>query len=644
MYNVDPSNGDIVINGFGNGIGDSPYTGITDLKSININGIPNEAGVNFSTSSVTLAPALSGATGSTVSTSGGLLLIPTSLNVESYQWVIFSNVGTSTGISTNTPYFLFFFGTSGLNYEYQLFTSFLGVSPVTIGTGGTVIFSTISPTTPKFIESMNYGQSSSNFMLDDAGRVWTDNVLTGTGGGPNTGSWVYTGNTLTAHSHGNGMVYWRAVNNTSPGDWDGYLFIFEDDKIDYSNVNGVNAGVPYNHVGTWVYGWNPATHSTGQTGYLTGTNLTGCPHNAIVGYDGRVYFCDYYNIRKFFQTDLVTPTNFSPTNAATYTYNTYNLLPIYDIATCISPLGTNMLIGGAHNLAYTWDTTSNLISQPIPLAESYVAQIITVNVNAYIFCGNRGNIYITNGSQADPWAKIPDHLSGTIEPYFLWGGAAFQKDRLYFGVYAATNAGVTLPNYGGLWEIDLKTKAISLSNELSYGTYTGYPTALYSIPSAFTASNIPNIPVGVGMFIGWVNSGTFGIDKTVAAPYTAGQSYVISDMIPIGTFLDPQTPLQFEYKLSTPLLTGETVEMQVASSLNGSFTSVFIKTGDGTSLSGNSSENTVAPGSPIQELQWILVKTILTAKSSGSSLCQLTELRIIGATVSHQMQSIQGIT
>src|SRR5260221_842283 len=46
-------NGDIVISGLDKGIGDNPYSGLTDARSVNPLSIPNEASVSFSSATVT---------------------------------------------------------------------------------------------------------------------------------------------------------------------------------------------------------------------------------------------------------------------------------------------------------------------------------------------------------------------------------------------------------------------------------------------------------------------------------------------------------------------------------------------------------------------------------------------------------------
>lgn len=634
-YAIDFATGDLIIQGFDQGIGSSPYTGLTDMKSVNPSSILGEVGVNFSTQSVTKAP-ISGTSGSptsaTVTATPSYIYIPTALNLETWQTIFIVSAGTS-GLSTTIPYYLSYIGTSGSNNEYALYTTYVGGSSVTISANSAVTFYTITPQTPKFFSQA----PSANFMIDSVGKVWSNYILSGTGGGPSTSSWTYTGNTTDSTSYGNGMVYWKTSNSTAPGDWDGWLFVLRDGQLDYSNVDGINNGSPYNHVGTWVYGWDPLQHSTGNSNYLNGSNLTNCPHNAIVGPDGNIYFCDYYTVRKIQQANIITPVTFSPTSAATYLYSVGHILPINEISTCIAPLGVNYIIGGVGNQAYIWDGVNPVaVINPILLAESYVTNIVTVNVNAYIFCGNRGYIYVTNGSQASPFAKIPDHISQVIEPNFFWGGATYQKNRLYFSAFITNNSETINPvGYGGVWAIDLSTNALWLANQLSYGTYTGYASALSAVPIKFTGASMITEPVGTGLLIGWVNGTTYGVDVTISTPYTNGASWIVSDFIPVGTALKPMTAYQIEFKLSTPLKTGETVQLLMGSSLNdlygtGTMTSLGTTTGTGVELSANFPIT-------VQGQQWLLVQAIIKAVSSNSSYDRLVQLRVIGETVKTQV-------
>lgn len=632
-YQVEKGTGDIVITGFDQGIGTSPYTGLTDLKGINISSVPGEAAVNFSTQSVTLAPSYSNLT---VSAFGdGFALAVTGLAAGSFievgQTVTFSS-SSITGISPSTLYYVVSASrVTGNSENIILGLNYNDLTQHAIGTTGTAVMSTVTPLRPKFFESMGGGFPGTNFMIDSAGRIWSDFATTSGGTSITaTNSWVYTGNVPGADGNGNGLVYWRSAG-VSAGDWDGWLFSFRDGFIDYSNVNGVSSGVAYNHVGTYVYGWNPITGTTGVTSYyLTGGLISACPHNAIVAPDGNIYFCDYFTAWKIQQFDIVTPVAFLPTNTASYIASHVHILPIEEISTCISPLGDSFIIGGRFNIAYLWNGVDQLNnSGTIQLAESYVYNIVTVNTNAYIFCGNRGNIYVTNGAQATPWVKVPDHISNTVEPYFNWGGATYQKDRLYFSVYVTDNAGNQLGGYGGIWMADIVTGALTLSNQLSYGSYTGYASAFYSLPPLpVFATGLPLEPSGVGLFIGWANGSSYGIDKTISAPYSGGlQAIIVSDMIPVGTLFKPATAHQVEFKLSKPLLSNESVELQMASYYGDTFVSAGITQGADTGtpiVSGN------FPISKDQQ-QWCLVRAILISRSTNPSYCRITQLRIIEA-------------
>lgn len=625
-YHLDP-NGDIVIDGFENGVGDSPYSGLSDIRNINISSIPGEASVNFQTISKTpaivtgtvVAGFQSGATG--ISYTGGV-------GLENGMAIVFSNLSnTGLGITNNTPYWIVNLGIggsglTGLASNYEL-TSIITIS----GTSLTGTFASYNMSTPKYIVKqgnwVNYNTTNViYFMIDSAGLVWSNKNPT------TSGAWTYTGNTTLTGANGNGLVYYQTSDTTI-----GYVFAFRGAVIDYFKVTNPNSSTPSAYSISWTYGWNPNTGTTAQTTGLKSAAGSGNSHEAWVMPDNRVYFCDASNVGKFFET---TGTIFDPANTATYTYTTYPLLPLNDVAQCIAPSGTNILIGGGNNVVYSWNRTATLINFSYLIAESNIVKMITVNTNTYIFTGNRGRIYVTNGAQAQLFKKVPDHLSNTVEPYYAWGGVCVLKNRIYFGIASTDNAGTRNQIYGGVWSVDLDTKALILANELTYGTYAGNATALLgnSNPtSSALGQPYPNSnPVGTGLVIGWDN--TFfgvgsGIDVSIGTPYTGGQSYIISDMLPIGTLFKPTTPLQYEYKLAVPLLASETVELQVAPFWNGTYTSVGTTTGTASTsaviLSDNFSGKT-------QNHQWLAVKCILTGKSSNPSYNRLKEIRIIGAT------------
>lgn len=609
MYQVDQATGDIVINGLDQGIGQSPYSGLTDAKSVNLSSIPTEAAVNFSTQTIA-SPAVNGVVVTGLNAFDPVLTFTGATGLENGMVIEFSNIGSLTGCSIATPYWVYSASSSGcslMNYNGT-------TSPSLGGTPGGATFNAVTMDVPQYFAKAKAADGTpAYYLVDKSGLVWTNDQTTP------SGYWEYTGNTTPGltNATGNGLVYYEV---TGGGATNGYLFVFRQLVADYIITNAPSHGL------SWTYGWVPG-NGTGNTSGLDGSSIN---RFATVLPDNRVYFCNGSNIQKFFQT--APGTIFDPTNTATYTYASYPLLPINDKSQCIAPLGTNALIGAQGNVVYLWDTVSTLISNPILLPEANTVSIVTVNTNAYLFTGNKGNIYITNGSQASPFKKVPDHISNTVEPYFQWGGATYQKNRLYFGVYATNNAGTYLGGYSGVWCIDLNTNAIYLSNQLSFGSYNaGYASALIAIPAAGSALSPGNNPAGVGLYVGWSNGTIGGADKTVSSLYTGGQSYIISDFIPVGTLLKPTTLQQLEFKLATPLLAGEKIELQLASALssgtNPTFTSALITNGDGSLLAGNSQNI------PIQALQWVLIKAILTGGTIATpSFNRLTEMRIIGGT------------
>ena len=132
------------------------------------------------------------------------------------------------------------------------------------------------------------------------------------------------------------------------------------------------------------------------------------------------------------------------------------------------------------------------------------------------------------------------------------------------------------------------------------------------------------------MLIGWYDDvSLYGIDTTISTPYTGGQSWVTSDLIPIGTLLNPTTAWKIEFKLSQPLVSGETVQILTGKYLDmtyATFVSQFT-----TNTVGILSDSTANHGGmKDQQYQWILVQAILTSTASNPSYNRITEIRIGG--------------
>jgi hypothetical protein len=704
---IDPSTGDILIGGFEQGIGDSPYSGLTDMRNVNISSVPSEAAINFATS-LASPPAWSGTVVSAGTPTANTVTYTGATGTSSeFVAITFSGSSLPTGITAGKTYFAYPIGTGTfLLYNDPFLENAVNITATGVGT-----FSTVQMGTPihwTYQTTSNTALVNRTFLLDNNGRVWANNYY--------DPLWFFTGNTLQSDSaYANGLVWYEGANpapqtcpwtagvssanttsgiftfdypsgNIQSGDpiqfssisgltgivvhtmywinnvtnttftifadpglttqvipsttgtgtvqgnynssaYQGYLILFRGSAIDYMNVTSFG----------WQYNWwplNPAITSM-TTPYLNSPSTAGNSHYALVGQDNAIYYCDGNYLGSI--TQLYSNYPFDPANVATYTWASQALeLPSQDCTTWLAEQGALLLISGVRNYIYPWDRITSIVDQntgltqttfgtPILVGESNITRMITVNTNTYLFAGNRGRIYITNGSQVQLWKKIPDHLSGVVEPYYVWGAIGYSQNKLYFGFSTTTNSGSAL-NSGGLWAIDTNTQALTLSNILSYGTYGGYASIFIPNPPQG-----PTLTGGNAFFVGWNNGSINGIDISTNAIYTGGQSYIVSDMIATGTALSPSTASQIEFKLSTPLKTGESVELLMGSSLNdlygsGSMTHVGTTTGTGVELFGNFPIT-------VQAQQWLLVQAKLTYINGTPSYNRIVSLRIIGATV-----------
>lgn len=308
-------------------------------------------------------------------------------------------------------------------------------------------------------------------------------------------------------------------------------------------------------------------------------------------------------------------------------------LPFYETAQCLLEIGNIVLIGCDGSILYPWDQVTALPSDVIALPEANVQSMVNVNNMAYVFAGFKGNVYISNGSIASLAFKVPDYCAGVpgtpltyIEPYFTWGDSSYIRGRVYFSILdqTATKAG----NCGGIWSfipaqnID-PTQDVGLSlrqeNQNSYGTYSGVATIILPQENQRNA-------VSPQYWTAWQSSysvsvSTFGIDNTATTPVT---TFVVeTDLLPTGTILDKKTFAQIEYKVSTPLQSGDAVQLYYRLNGTGAWTScgtVIEETAN--RLSGYFEVN-------FQKTQWTQIRAVCTTGgTTASSFNRLVQIRL----------------
>lgn len=584
-YHLDPYDNALVIDGFQKGIADNPYDGIADMRNVNIISVPGEASVNFSTVQASLN-AISGNITSTDG-SGDTATTNVDLSVDGSSGMAVTFTGLdSVGIVTGTVYWA---GTFTSFRTFKLYTNpnLQPANLLNITGNSTGTFATVNMGKP--VGSTYYKTTDRYFIIDSNGRVWEYN----------SSGWRFMGNTVTSNvSNGNGIIAWR-----------GYLFVFTNNKIDYMLLSG----------NTWTAGWKTLNTASGVNN----------SHYALIGQDDVIYYCDGTYLGSILKKTNGPPDTivFDPADTATYTWSQQALgLPSTDIAQCLAELGVNLLIGGQKNAIYPWNRVATSFTYPILLAENFVSKMVTVNTNTYALVGNRGRIYITNGSQAQLFKKIPDHISGTVEPYYQWGDLTSVKNQIYFGVKATDNAGVAINTYGGVWAIDLDDESIRMTNKLSYGTYAGLATViqpLFISPSSFTP--------GTGLYIGWDSgNSTFGMDSSSSSPYTSSQASIDTDLVPIGTFNKPRDFAGIEYRLSKPMVNGESISVYYRKDFSQSYTLIFTDTATATYLP-FSKFNSVN----FANAQWVQFQIVLNSVDPAvrtPSYVRLRQIRILGIT------------
>lgn len=594
---------DIVINGFDQGIADSPYTGIGDMRGANITTIPGEAMCNFSTAALTLPPTVTSAAFTAATGTNLLTWTPGGITLYKGLAIHLNTVSDNTkGVTTGVVYFV----TNISGSTFQLANSILNANAavvITITGNISGTFSTYTMGTPlSSCQDRSGSPAQPNlFFIDSNNAAWWV-AQASTGFANNT--LIFLGNITSVGAWGgNGIVAYR-----------GYLFVFRYSAgglVDYVEIaNILSTTTP---ASGWAYSWK----SFASTGTLGEWDM-----KPIVGQDDTVYWGNGQYVGSILQNAGQT---FDPTSTATYTYNA-QALPILssDIVTCVGELGQNLLIGGVGHFVYPWDRVSIGYSPPLVLPENVTARIVTANNNAYIFAGNRGRIYITNGSGIDEFKKLSDYVSGTIQPYYVWGDAMYWHNQLVFtlGTFlsqnqAYKNDGTTaLTTMNGVWEIDVSTGALRCTTQLSFGSYTGYAPMLLQNTGVFN-------PAGEGLYVGW-NNGSPGLDTSVGTPFSGGQTTIDSDMIPVGLLTTPYTPSQVEWKTSYPIGgngTSETVALYVRTDLSQNFTLA------GTTSSTTGQISDLYPAN-LEKAQWVQLRAVITSNATTPTYVRLKEFRI----------------
>lgn len=584
-----------MIDGWENGIADSPFLGIADMRSANIGSTPGQVAVNFKTAAMNKPPTVS-AIAYTTNTTTDVVTVASTSGWYNGMAITLDTVVTSTGISTGRVYWVGDLTATTFKLYVNPSVPAGAVVDITGSNGsGTLSSYTLGKPIAKAVDYSGNNlaadpYSHHQFILDDNGRAWW---IDNTGGVP-TNNLIYLGNDTLTGSPGRGIAVYK-----------GYIIVFRNTTQDALNGNLVENTTDLDSGSGWTYGWNS----------ISGSNHT--PRPVLVGQDDILYYDNSGRVGSISENIGAT---FDPTSGASYTENTSALdLPDGDDVTALGELGTDLLVGTARNLVYPWDRVSPSFRIPIALSESFTKRIITNGSVAYIFAGSRGRITRTTGDIAEEWKKVPDHLTGYFEPYFGWLDVEISRNQLLFSFEPSQNDGTAITGMGGVWAIDLTTEALRHIHQISPGV-SADATLIVRNPFTDDGTTPDYTPAGTGLFIGWDSSSTYGVDTGSSQPYQNYETAITTEIIPLGTYSFKGTPCQIEYKLTRPLVSGEAIKISYRINLAESFTEIWTSNTAGLISDANDS--------PFENVDWVQLKAELLSISSGASHVPLRELRI----------------
>lgn len=478
----------ITIQDWDKGIADDPYTGFQMIRDLNENkaGIAS-CGFYFSNQTFTQSN-LSVTTNSTTNT---VNTVTNWVGTNPYfNGIAVTFSGSSGGITAGTVYYTYWIS----NTSFKICASLADVDSstfvtITGNTSNTVTFITMETVTQTAINPV----TGYWYAVDSSGKVWSNEWSGGTGQFN-----LVIGNTTT-NSAGNGIAVWK-----------NYLIVFRNTKID---------------------AWGPLTSAIGSRSWTNDwqTAITSGGHNALVGQDDILYFCDGRYIGSILEKAGQT---FAPGTGATFTYATSSLtLPSTHTSVELEEYGIYLAIGVNANkqtFVVPWDRVSTTFNFPIEIPETSIQSLVTINNVLYVITNARAAIYATNLSSVSLVRVLPNHLMNAGFPtngFLSIGSATKFGGKLYLGV----TAGTTTDGNSGVYSLDVTNGTLKLANSLSSGVVTSAVTITAmgqlsqfndGTPYYFAFNKITGNPT------------RNYIDSHIGNqfPYTAYESYIISPM------------------------------------------------------------------------------------------------------------------
>lgn len=406
-------------------------------------------------------------------------------------------------------------------------------------------------------------------------------------------------------------------------------FVLTDDGKLYKNGTSIQSGLtnPSDMIiykdyvlitsSTVVHAYGPLSASPVFTSNWK-SGLTSYYHKMVIANDlststsaDAVYITDGNTIAKI--TSFTNGGAGSP--PATGTLSTGVLtLPDGKYASTMALLNNKLLIGtyttGVRTAdIYPWDKlTTHSYDNPVSLNEVGINTILVDGNKAYVSAGNHGNIYVTDGTNYRLIRRIPFSTrrnfgyTMTTMPNSM---AIHSNGNLLIGTSTSSSNSSTIAKHG-VWEMNINDPKYpcSLKCVISSGSVTGSNGILKIGVVSMLGSDD-------SIYLGWTSGTTYGFDKTGLTYYTSYTAQAETGLILVADQLSPKTFKNLEFKLGSPLTTGQGIKVEYRTHLSDTY--VTIGTFDYATLGGVISHNTSALMTDIEQVQ---IRVSLTTPAS----------------------------
>lgn len=248
-----------------------------------------------------------------------------------------------------------------------------------------------------------------------------------------------------------------------------------------------------------------------------------------------------------------------------------NIVCMVDFGTYIA-IACNSIYNYNKAYVYLWDGEATSASNRVVINGGNINAMIAKNNKLFCQVGNKGEWYISDGTSAEQFAKMPESFltySGAFNVYR--NGLDFnEKGNIIFGIKQSTSGsnGLT-PN--GVFELNTENGKISFSNVATCGVGTSAdPTSIdclcFDVFRSYT--------------VGWsYNNATFGIDDSSTLRITSYSAFVASPFYQLGSSISDKVAKikGFEIHLTKNLPTGCGLKMYYRTTQGGTWVAWGLK-------------------------------------------------------------------